>query len=845
MTHETRADRHEPALPSPFWRAPLRRGLRELTPSRRVFTPWSRRSATLQGGFWRRTMLTCPLLCLVAQAVPEDVYLLTAVIIAPAEDASAPERTAVRVFAEEIERRTRLRLAEARKPLADRPCFVFVTRSAAVPGALAMPDAVRRQAASLGAEGFHVALEDAAGPAPRVWVVGADPLGVLFGAGWLLRKLDLETGSIYAADGLSVTTSPRYPLRGHQLGYRGRANSYDAWDAARFEQHIRELTFFGVNAIENIPFEGEDGPHMPIPRRAMNRAMSEICSRYGLQYWVWVPADFDLSNDALRKSAIEAHEALYGDCPRLDALFFPGGDPGNNHPRLVMPFLEEIAARLVKRHPRARIWISLQGFDREEVDFFFDDVARRSPAWLGGVVYGPSSPPIDETRRRLPERYGLRHYPDITHTVRCQYPVPWWDPAFAHTLGREPINPRPLHQAQTHNLFAPYTTGFITYSDGVHDDLNKTVWSARGWDPDADVREIVADYARVFLHQGLAPRIADAIFALERNWEGSLAENGGVEGTLALVESIYEERTAEALVSNWRWYMIWFRAAYDAHTRNRLIRETALEKEANSVLLRAGSLGAEAAMREALAVLDRRDRDPDIVGLRTRVALGAARLFELIGLQLSVPDYKASGAERGAVLDFLDRPLNNRWWLEDQFTRTRTLASEEEKVQALKVIAEWEHPGPGSFYDEVGNVAKSPHVRRGEGNLGEILQERVPTPDVMWWDDGRSRQRLSWISFMNWPVGLRYEGLDPKARYVLRMTGYGEALVRVDGDRVAPTLYGKGIGELKEFDVPQRCLADGRITVTFDRPSEPGVNWRQQSRLNEVWLLRIVPPRSR
>ena len=29
---------------------------------------------------------------------------------------------------------------------------------------------------------------------------------------------------------LNVTTAPKYPLRGHQLGYRPKTNSYDAWD---------------------------------------------------------------------------------------------------------------------------------------------------------------------------------------------------------------------------------------------------------------------------------------------------------------------------------------------------------------------------------------------------------------------------------------------------------------------------------------------------------------------------------------------------------------------------------------------------------------------------------------
>jgi len=54
-------------------------------------------------------------------------------------------------------------------------------------------------------------------------------------------------------------------------------------------------------------------------------------------------------------------------------------------------------------------------------------------------------------------------------------------PAFSLTLGRECPNPRPVYYAYVHNWLAPYTDGSISYSDGIHDDVNKVVWSARGW----------------------------------------------------------------------------------------------------------------------------------------------------------------------------------------------------------------------------------------------------------------------------------------------------------------------------------------------------------------------------
>ena len=340
---------------------------------------------------------------------------------------------------------------------------------------------------------------------------------------------------------------------------------------------------------------------MKVPRREMNRRLSEICDAYDLDYWVWTPADFDLSDAAARADMLARHESLYRDCPRLDAVFVPGGDPGHNPPELVLPFLEDIADRLISIHPKAKVWLSLQWFDRQQVDFIYAYLQREAPTWLGGLVTGPSSPPIAETRRRLPPQYQLRRYPDITHNKLCQYPVPWWDQAYALTLGREAINPRPVQYAQIYRWYAPYADGFITYSDGVHDDVNKVVWSALAWDPNADVGEILVQYGRFFFGNEVAEAAADGILALEKNWQGALADNGAVDGTLLLWRQL-EERSPQ-LRSNWRWQMNLLRAHCDAYIRHRLLYESALEQEANAILAEATTRGADAAMNAAREIL--------------------------------------------------------------------------------------------------------------------------------------------------------------------------------------------------------------------------------------------------
>ncbi|MCK5456987.1 MAG: hypothetical protein KAI45_07650, partial [Melioribacteraceae bacterium] len=85
---------------------------------------------------------------------------------------------------------------------------------------------------------------------------------------------------------------------------------------------------------------------------------------------------------------------------------------------------------------------------------------------------------------------------------------------------------------------------------------------------------------------------------------------------------------------------------------------------------------------------------------------------------------------------------------------------------------------------------------------------------------------------------LEYENLDPNARYLIRISGYGDALLRINGKRMEPILYNKEVEGFKEFVVPRNSVGNGRITVTFDQPEESHINWRKYSRISDVWLIK-------
>ena len=183
-----------------------------------------------------------------------------------------------------------------------------------------------------------------------------------------------------------------------------------------------------------------------------------------------------------------------------------------------------------------------------------------------------------------------------------------------------------------------------------------------------NVTAILRDYARYFIGERYADSFAQGLLALERNWRGPLATNAGVYTTLQQFQDM--ERTAPPqTLANWRFQQALYRAYYDAYTRSRLLYETGLEDQAMLELRNARTLGADAAMNRAEAILDRAATDRVAEAWRARIFELAEALFQSIRMQLSVPRYKAIAVDRGANLDTIDYPLNNRLWLEAEIRR--------------------------------------------------------------------------------------------------------------------------------------------------------------------------------
>jgi hypothetical protein len=764
---------------------------------------------------------------------------------------SGPEQKAVQMLVEEVEKRSRVRWQVRKDWPGGKEPIILVgpaagARSLASEHGLKLPEELGQG----GREGFHIG--SAGGKeAPVVWVAGNDARGVLFGVGRLLRELRLERDRVTLPADFHIATAPRTPLRGHQVGYRPKTNSYDGWTVALWEQYIRDLAVFGCNAIELIPPRSDDAadsPHFPLPQMRMMTEQSRLADTYGLDDRVWYPAmDRDYTDPATIESALKEWGEVFRALPRLDAVFVPGGDPGDTRPRVFLPFLEKQAANLRRHHPKAQMWVSGQGFDREGLEELFT-LLRREPDWLTGVVYGPQiRVSLADFRKAVPRRYPVRNYPDITHSRHCQYPVPDWDMAFALTEGREVSNPCPESMARIFRLCRPHTAGFISYSEGCHDDVNKCVWSALGWDERTEVRDILCDYGRYFIGPAFAERFADTLLGLEKNWQGPLLKNPSVEATRRELEAI-EKAGSPPVKLSWRFQQALYRAYYDAFLQRRLRYETDLETAALNTLreAEAGRLGTKNALADAEVILDRAVRKPAAREVRARVFELAEALFQSIRAQLSVPKYQALAVERGANLDQIDHPLNNAGWLKRRFTALRALGSEAERLAGIEEILHRTDPGPGGFYDELGEPSRRPHLVGGTGAKRDPDFYTTPLTGFGFRGDGAdlSLPRAWWHyaeALFDQPLRLRYRDLDPSAAYRVRVVYGREGRLRkvrlVAGEGHEVHGYLSRPYEPLEFAIPPAAIRRGELLLTW--APEPGRGGTGRGlQVAEVWLLK-------
>ena len=642
-----------------------------------------------------------------------------------------------------------------------------------------------------GKEGYRIRFLKEEGQS-RLIVLGREERGEFYGMAWILRKAKIREGSVEIPESLDgVSMTPEYPLRGHQLGYRDKNNTYSAWTAEDFEAYIQDLALFGANAIELLPPKTDDNLYSATFLRdpfAIMKEVSAIIHSYHMDVWLWYPnVGKDYTDWSCIDEELKEREKVFAEIPYLDAILVPLGDPGSLWPAAAFRLTEQFVRIMHKYHPQAKVWVAPQHFQPEQgwYDEFYEEIAKE-PDWVDGVCFAPwEQHTVAEMVEKLPQKYreNIRNYPDISHNSNCQFPVPDWDFAFALTSGREGYNARPRQMKHIHNLIEPYTMGTITYSEGIHDDVNKFVWVDQDFDSKRRAEETLEEYVRLFIDSDMVDPLTEILLRLEDNWTGPAADNESIDTTYQKMREI-DRCAPEKVKKNYRYQMLLLRVLTDYWTKQKYVYDQDLEKQALQVISQAKETGSASAIKEARSILNLSKDRPAAEDVLFEMERLSDFLRENCQIQLTVGHHGGQRWIRGAYLETREMPLNDYQYLMQRFKEIEKLAEEEQRIAALQQLTLRNNPGEGNLYCNLGTYEGFRHVVKNHtweedpGYLHTPLMDHSIYSIMGLFHDMRGwytefPMPLGWARnvtvLYGTPLEIAFDGLDPAADYTMQI----------------------------------------------------------------------------
>jgi hypothetical protein len=675
-------------------------------------------------------------------------------------------------------------------------------------------------------ESFAIWIESS-GAGARIILSGRDHLGLLFAAGRLVRELYLTDHYISLHEETRIASAPADEMRAQQILNNAQCeDGFMDWeDPVALKGHINELVLFGLNGIETTSPELVD----------------DYLEEMGLDLHIRLNCQKIIDLDALSDPEIVSHfDGIKG----VDHIMSYGGDArGAVRPQLFFPHMGRVVPLVLQGQPGAKWWYSnqcLEDHAKDYDDYIFSYLQEHRPPWMYGMVYGPwTRRGIPEIRKDLPSQYEIRRKPDICHPRWSQYPVPEWDRGFAMVWPRnKSIYAMPGMMRAIYLANRDLTIGSIPYNHtGSYNDLNKFVWVYAGWDPEAPVEEALEAYARLFFVHGFiqypqtsipndessleerldaaASYVVKAFQLLEENWQVPLKDNTSSEAALEHWRNIAEWSGGAAL--NWRVEMFLYKARIDAQIKRKYDFEMSLEKEALEVLEQAEEMGFERSVRMVENILGRIETD-----FQTKEDF----LSELKTLGLT-----DKFGDLDEIADNLYSSFNDRYWILDHLEKSAT-------ARDLISIVQYEDPGDGGYYDNLGVPGEQPHLvrpLRWRDDPG-FVHSNIDWVDNALNSELRHSRHTHVVSRYETPLKMSWDNLDPRSPYRIRVVyngpfGVSQQCHTDEGILVHPFVVQSK--EIRTFLIPASATSDGKLTLQWTQDTS---DVKRGVSVSEIWL---------
>ncbi len=703
----------------------------------------------------------------------------------------------------------------------------------------------------------------------RVLIAGTDERGCIYGAGEFLRGLTYRSGDVVVPM-MRVKSRPAFWMRGgNPSGPGSRARRFGNLRPRTEEEHreaMEDIMLLGTNIFGGDPELVRSYGMMTRFGRTANSLRETDTGSPIPQEWR-SPGDMSgryvcPSIPEARVALLDSFEEMFREAADYDFFTTNSGDTGGCRCERCMPWgrtyielVEEIAERLHRYHPECRVLATNQDLTNEGNQLLFDYLDQVDSSWLYAIRYGPGADEMQTYIRgpvnprwfeyegfgsmgnflkhmhhELPRETNIALYTDITHWMQSQFAVQRPDVVLAAIYGRRSWNARPRKFHRVAREILHYAVGDMHYSEGMHDDFNKWFWYRMLWDPHLTAEEITAEYCRYWFGPEAAEDASEAIYLMEETLSRPVIGNDNIPRAVDLLRKVGERIPENLLKDDHRWRVMTQKALMDLYIKMKVERGEGVKRRASAELeMAVGGDSPAEHLETALEIL----RSPLVTDEMGSIKDEAMKLGEesnrVIGYRVPTPfivdDYDVTEVE---------------WWrrtIEDALGT----GSESRMRNASRMILDYDDPGPGGYYDNLGWPHESDHITHGETLWGFMP---FPGPALL----SHYSLAFSWGDERT-GVTLRYRDLEPDTSYMVRISVgvhvMGTEIPIRPGDlrealaangRVIDDGFEVPVGEIgmREFRIPRELTGKGDLKISL----LPRVEGLPVTGACEVWLMR-------
>ena len=750
----------------------------------------------------------------------------------------------------------------------------------------------------------------------QLLAAGIDDRGCLYAVGELLRQIEFGKKSIKISDDLNIRTAPAFEIRGTQYGQSHVAKKLAHvrdWTEEETQRVILDYALAGSNIFVTGP-----GPMFDFIKSyglmtkggfGANTAGGSVPEEWNASESIGRTGYVCLSVPEARKYMLNKCDQHFKNSPSYDVISFHGGDGGgcecdrcDPYGKTFITLVEEMAGIIHRYHPDTRILFTNQKFDNDDDNAIFEYLQDKPRDWLWAWGYGPGSDATTwqpghrqthrmdlfrypgfgpyglypkEIIRQIPPRHALIYYNELTHWKYAQhayiqmYPradrngdlPPHWshkiyerrpDQYLTMVYNRLTFYAWPRNYHRIFNDLMRYGDGDIPHSSGHHDHFNQWMWQRLLWSPRMTVEDVVAEYCRAWFGEEAAPYMADAIFQLEENLEEiprePLMEKKGILNYYNLVKKAGVVMPEEMMKDNWLWRMYMQKGVLDRYVQLAVRQQIDRQSKVEEIVLEA----LNNSMKKEII-----QSSLDLVNLKLPESDEMKLLYKLAG-ELGQESNELFGVRNDGYFN-LNHDFIGLGWLKRQLERALD-APKNKRGEFLTMITDYENPGEGGYYDNLGTANNAPNVV-----VGYPYDHGQPYVSKMLSEGNRPSQRsMHFTQNEDQGVSLHYHNLDTNATYKIRFTlvrpwyqeRYAERMnqksdsIYADAILIAHNLeLPLQMSDFYSFEIPKSATKDGELVIRFEKAPDVATGdrvtveqWRNSGGwgtiVSETWLMK-------